>query len=383
MTLLDRTCAKVVVVDGDAAREAQGWLDRKTKPRGSLGVLEDLACSLAAVYRRPDAPVPARAIVVMAADHGVAEEGVSAYPAEVTAQMLANFAAGGAAINVLARHAGARLVVVDMGAKTAGELPGVREHRLGPGTMNFTRGPAMSRAQAVLGLETGIRLAAELAEEGVGLLGIGEMGIANTTAASALTAVLTGRPADEVTGRGTGIDEARRRHKVDVIERALALHRPSLVVDGGWWMVGGEDRGSCLPPSTIHHPPSTILEVLARLGGFEIAGLAGVLLGAAARGVPVLLDGFITGAAALVAVALCPNVRDYLIAAHRSAEPGHRAVLEHLRLRPLLELDMRLGEGTGAALAMSLVDASLRLLHEMATFDEAGVTDATPEAREE
>jgi nicotinate-nucleotide--dimethylbenzimidazole phosphoribosyltransferase len=286
----------------------------------------------------------------MAADHGVAEEGVSAYPQEVTAQMVRNFAAGGAAINVLAGMQQAKVIVVDIGIKAPleGDVS-VRSRRLGPGTLNFTRGPAMGPDAAVRGVEFGIALARELRDAGIGLLAVGEMGIANTTAASAITAAFLGRPPEQVTGRGTGVDDNRLRRKVWAVGQALAVNRPD---------------------------PADPLDVLAKVGGFEIAGLAGVILGAAAVKVPVVLDGFITGAAALVAAGLCRNVREYLIAAHRSCEPGHAYILRHLRLRPLLDLDMRLGEGTGAALALNLIEASLRLLREMATFEAAGVTDA-------
>jgi nicotinate-nucleotide--dimethylbenzimidazole phosphoribosyltransferase len=347
---LPQTCAAIVPGDRDAAAKARARLDTKTKPRGSLGRLEDLACRLAAVYRRADPPLPAKAVVVMAADHGVAEEGVSAYPQEVTAQMVRNFLAGGAAINVLARQQGAQVIIVDMGTKAPlADAGPVRAHRLGAGTANFARGPAMSREAAVSGVEAGIALAGELHAAGVGLLAVGDMGIGNTTAASALTAVLIGRPPDRVTGRGTGLDDARVRQKVQVVERALAVNRPD---------------------------PADALDVLAKVGGFEIAGLAGAILGGAAHRVPVLLDGFITGAAALVAARLCPTAKEYLIAAHRSVEPGHITVLQDLDLRPLLDLEMRLGEGTGAVLAMSLVEASLRILGEMATFEAAGVADA-------
>jgi nicotinate-nucleotide--dimethylbenzimidazole phosphoribosyltransferase len=349
MTLLEQTRAAVRPVDRDAAARAQSRLDHKTKPRGSLGRLEELACRLAAVYRTSEPALPARAVVVMAGDHGVAEEGVSAYPQEVTGQMVKNFLTGGAAINVLARQHGARVVVADLGTKDPVQLPQVRDLRLGPGTANFARGPAMSRETAVRALEAGIGLAGELAGEGVGLLGVGEMGIANTTASSAITAALTGQAPAQVTGRGTGIDDERLLNKVGAIEQALQVNRPDA---------------------------ADPLDVLAKVGGFEIGGLAGVMLGAAAHRVPVLLDGFITGAAALIAVGLCPAVRDYLVASHRSVEPGHHAVLAQLALRPLFELDMRLGEGTGAVLAMNLAEAALRVLGEMATFDAAGVTDS-------
>ncbi len=350
MTLLERTRSAVVPVCHDSAVQAQARMDGKTKPRGSLGRLEDLACRMASIYGTANPALPAKAVVVMAADHGSAEEGVSAYPQEVTAQMVQNFAAGGAAINVLARQQQAQVIVVDMGTKSAGKRSDqVRSHRLGPGTANFTRGPAMSQETARQALEFGIALAGELHEAGAGLLAVGEMGIANTTAASAITASFLGLPPEQVTGRGTGVDDERLRRKVWAVGQALAINRPD---------------------------PADALAVLAKVGGFEIGGLAGIMIGAAARKIPVLLDGFITGAAALVAAGLCPRVREYLIASHRSAEPGHAFILRHLELRPLLELDLRLGEGTGAVLSMNLVEASLRLLCEMATFEGAGVTDA-------
>ena len=289
----------------------------------------------------------------MAADHGVASSGVSAYPAEVTGQMVRNFAAGGAAINVLARQAAARVVVVDMGVKAdlAG-VPHLVRHPLGPGTANFLDGPAMSRETAIRGLETGIGIVEQLCDDGLDLLAVGEMGIGNTTAASAITAAITRTKVAMVTGRGTGIDEASRQRKIEVIERALHLNRDQLI-----------------------EPLADPLGALAAVGGFEIAGIAGVLLAAAARRVPVLLDGFITGAAALIAGPLCPDAIDCWIASHRSTEPGHRVILDRLGLTPLLELDLRLGEGTGAVLAMPLVEASLRILGEMATFASAGVAD--------
>jgi nicotinate-nucleotide--dimethylbenzimidazole phosphoribosyltransferase len=349
MNLLSETCAHIEKVDAVVARQTQELLNDKTKPRGSLGVLEILACRLAAIYRRAEPEVPVKAVVVMAADHGVTDEGVSAYPSEVTAQMVANFARGGAAINVLARQARAQVHVVDMG--TRGNGCDVRNERIGPGTANMARGPAMSAQQAITAVEAGMRIAAELADAGIGLIGVGEMGIGNTTAASALTAVFTGEPPQRVTGRGTGIDDAAWKRKVAVIERALALNQPS------------RDQP---------------LETLAKIGGFEIAGLVGLMLGAAERHIPILLDGFITGAAALVAVALCPALHGYLVASHQSVEPGHHRILDHLELRPLFNLDLRLGEGTGAVLAMHLVEAALRIVREMATFRSAGVTSTGP-----
>ncbi len=349
MNLVTETCARIAPIDARIAEETQRILDDKTKPRRSLGRLEDVACQLAAI-RGSSAPVLGdKAIVVMGADHGVCEEGVSAYPQEVTAQMLLNFARGGAAINVLARHAGARVVVVDMGVKEP--LPaetGIRAERVGPGTRNFARGPAMTRDEAVRAIEVGIRIAGELAASGVGLVGIGEIGIGNTTASSALVAAFTGAPADEVTGRGTGIDDRALRHKVEIIKRALEANR-----------VDAADP----------------LDTLAALGGFEIAGLCGVVLGAAAERIPVVMDGFIASTAALCAVRIAPDAAGYLVASHRSVEAGHRLVLAAIGAKPLLDLDLRLGEGTGAALAMNLVEAALRILHEMATFASAGVSD--------
>ena len=357
-TELRALASRIVATDGAAATAAQRRLDGKTKPRRSLGRLEDLVCQLAAIHgdTSPSGrPRPAKAIVVMGADHGVAAEGVSAYPQEVTGQMLLNFARGGAAINVLARQAGARVVVVDMGvAHPPQDAPAIHACRIGAGTANFTRGPAMSRAQALAALTVGTTLAEELARDGIGLIGIGEMGIANTTASSALAAVFTGAPPEEVTGRGTGVDDATFKHKVEVVRRGLAVNRPD---------------------------PADAVDALAKVGGFEIAGLAGVVLGAAARRVPVVVDGFIASVAALAAVRIAPPAAGYLIASHRSVEAGHRLVLQALGSKPLLDLDMRLGEGTGAALAMPLIDAAIAIDAEMATFESAGVSDAPPRDR--
>jgi len=350
MTTLETTLARLRPPSAEIAADVQRRLDRKTKPLGSLGRLEEIACAVAGIRRSPTPELPVKAVVVMAGDHGVADEGVSAFPQAVTGQMVRNFAAGGAAINVLARQAGAQLVVVDMGVKEElPPLPGVRTARVAAGTRNMAIGPAMTRAEAVRALETGIGIAEELADAGVTLVGLGEMGIANTTAASALTAAFTGMSPEEVTGRGTGIDDATWRHKVDVIRRALAVNAA---------------------------PPCDALDTLARLGGFEIAGLAGVVLGAASRGIPVLTDGFIATAGALAAARIAPDARGAILASHRSVEAGHRALLQALGTKPLLDLDLRLGEGTGAALAMAIVEASIRVLREMASFDDAGVSGA-------
>jgi nicotinate-nucleotide--dimethylbenzimidazole phosphoribosyltransferase len=341
--------SRISPVDPESAAAAQRLLNDKTKPRRSLGRLEDLACQIAAVRRDSRPQVPDKAIVVMGADHGVAAEGVSAYPQDVTAAMMLNFARGGAAINVLARQAGARVLVADMGViMPLPAHPAIEDHRIAAGTASFTRGPAMTRDQAVAAVAAGVRIAERLAGEGIGLIGIGEMGIGNTTAASALTAVLTGAPPEEVTSRGTGIDDDTLRLKIAAVQRALEHNRPD---------------------------PNDALDALAKVGGFELAGLCGVVLGAAAARVPIVMDGFPAGVAALAATRIAPAAGGYLIASHRSVEAGHRLVLQALGQKPLLDLDLRLGEGTGAALAMPLIDASLRILAEMATFSAAGVTD--------
>ena len=329
--------------------ETQRAFDLKTKPRGSLGLLEALAVRIGDLQGVAVPPKPEAAIVVAAADHGVAVEGVSAYPQEVTAQMVANFAAGGAAINVLAREAGARLVVIDAGVAVPCEQPDVRSLRFGAGSASIVRGPAMEREVAATAIEAGRSIAAELARDGIGLIAIGEMGIGNTTSAAALCAALLPAAPAAVCGRGTGLDDAGLARKIAAVERALEVNR----VDPGD-PIGG----------------------LAALGGFEIALLTGVILGCYSERVPVLLDGFITGASALVAARVEPRSVDAMIAAHRSPEPGHALVLEALRLEPLLDMQMRLGEGRGAALALPIVRSAFALLNEMASFEEAGVTDA-------
>jgi nicotinate-nucleotide--dimethylbenzimidazole phosphoribosyltransferase len=355
---LDRVLDGIGPLDAGAMAAAAARLDRLTKPPGSLGQLETLVMELAGITGRADPSVEQGVMIIAAGDHGVTRQGVSAYPSDVTAQMVANFVAGGAAINVLGAWAGLRVVVVDVGVAlpipTLGADP-VRggqliQARIRDGTADMTLGPSMTRAEALRAVAVGIDLAAELSASGVDLVGIGEMGIGNTTAASAICAVLTGRPVAEVTGRGTGIDDATHQHKIATIERALE--------------VNGPDRRDPMG-------------VLAAVGGLEIALLVGVILGAAEAGIPVVLDGFITGAAALVAVALQPAVASRLIAAHRSIEPGHAVILETLGRRPLLDLDLRLGEGTGAALAMGLIKAAVRVRDEMATFESAAISGPT------
>ncbi|MGI9080358.1 MAG: nicotinate-nucleotide--dimethylbenzimidazole phosphoribosyltransferase [Acidimicrobiales bacterium] len=353
----DRAAATIGSLDQAAAAEAVSHHRRLTKPRGSLGRLEDAGVRLAAMAGTCPPPLPEPATVaVFAADHGVHAEGVTPWPQEVTAQMVANFCVGGAAINVLARQAGARVVVVDVGV--AGHLdpaPGLVDRKVRPGTANLAREPAMSVGEARLALDVGAQVAAEAVEAGARCLLTGDMGIANTTPSAALIAALTGRAPVEVTGRGTGVDDATLAHKVAVVEAGL----------GRAGADGTLDDAGVLDP----------LAVLASIGGLEIAALAGFVVGGAAARVPVLVDGVIALAGALVAQALAPGAVAYCVAGHRSTEPGAAAALAHLGLEPLLDLGLRLGEGTGACLALPLLQASARVLREMATFDGAGVTD--------
>lgn len=331
-----------------AARARQ---DTLTKPQGSLGRLEELSIQLAGIYAQPIPSIKEKAVIVMAGDHGVVAEGVSAFPQEVTPQMVLNFLNGGAAINVLARRAGARVVVVDMGV--AAELPThplLHQRKIAPGTGNIAVGPAMTRIQAEAAIQTGIEIVEAEIERGLDVVATGEMGIGNTTPSAAIAAAFTGLPPAQIAGRGTGLDDAGLKRKIAVIERALAVNQPN---------------------------PQDGLDVLAKVGGFEIGGLAGVMIGAAAHRKPVVVDGFISTAAAMIAVSLCPQVKPYLIAAHRSQENGHGLMLDWLGLKPLLDFDLRLGEGSGAALALPILEASLAILREMATFGEAGVSEKT------
>ncbi len=349
---LEYVVGRITSANRHAMRAAKLRQERLTKPPGSLGRLEALSIQLAGIFKTERPKPRGKAIIVAAADHGVVAQGVTSYPQEVTAQMVLNFLAGGAAINILARNAGVEFVIVDAGI--ANPLPDHRDLHvlgIGRGTVDMTLGPAMTREQAEVCVNAGIRLAQQAAENGADLIGTGDMGIGNTTASSAIVAALTGRPPSETTGRGTGRSDSELAHKTAVVQRALELNRPD---------------------------PGDGLDVLAKVGGFEIGVLAGVVLGGALARRAVVLDGFISGAAALIAHSLCPNVRDYLIASHLSAERGHHAVLSHLGLPPLLDLELRLGEGTGAVLAMSLVEAAATCLSEMATFEEAGVSNREP-----
>jgi nicotinate-nucleotide--dimethylbenzimidazole phosphoribosyltransferase len=341
-------------------QRAAAYQARLTTPEGALGRLLEVGRQLCAVQQTLAPHADPAAVVVLAADHGVAAEGVSAYPQEVTGQMVANFLHGGAAVNVLARRQNARVLIADLGVKhpppltQADRMALAGETSLGPGTANFAHGPAMTPEQALRAMDVGRRLVREcLVPGGVRVVVLGEMGIGNTTSASALAAALLALPPAEVTGRGTGLDDAGWRHKVAVIERALDLHFP------------GREVGR----------PAEPLEALVRVGGFEIAGLVGVALEAAARRMLVLLDGFISSVAGLLAVRLAEEVRGYLVAGHRSVEAGHRRVLEALDLAPLLDLGMRLGEGSGAVLALNLVQCAADVLRDMATFETAGVSE--------
>jgi nicotinate-nucleotide--dimethylbenzimidazole phosphoribosyltransferase len=333
-----------------AARQRQNIL---TKPQGSLGRLEELSIRVAGMTGTVMPPLARKAVIVMAGDHGVAAEGVSAFPQAVTVQMVANFLAGGAGINVLARHVGARVVIVDIGV--AGDIApaeGLLDRKMARGTANIAQGPAMTREQAAQAIMIGVEVVREEYARGLDMVATGDMGIANTTPSSAVVAAITGRPPADVTGRGTGIDDSAWAHKVSVIERSLAVNQPD-----------GSDG----------------LDVLAKVGGLEIGGLAGVVLGAAASRIPVVVDGFISTAGALIATEICPAARHYVIAAHRSVEVGHQAALDRIGTRPLLDLGMRLGEGTGAALAMNIVEGAGKVLAEMATFESAGVSNRDEE----
>jgi nicotinate-nucleotide--dimethylbenzimidazole phosphoribosyltransferase len=348
MGKLEEILKDIRPIDQDLYRKAQERLDSLTKPKGSLGRLEELARRYAAITGTLLPRIARKHILLFAADHGVVEEGVSLYPREVTTQMVFNFLRGGAAINVLARQAGAEVVVVDVGvAFDFPEAPGLRRAKVAYGTENMVKGPAMSRQSAVAALEAGIQAAEAAVEQGADLLATGDMGIGNTTASSALLAAFSGLPATVVTGKGTGIPDAIWRKKVLVIEQALRVNSPD---------------------------PRDPIDVLSKVGGLEIAGIAGAALGGAFRRVPVILDGFISGAGGLVATRLQPLAGQYLFASHLSFEPGHKELLKLMNQKPLLNLDLRLGEGTGAALAMNLIEASVRILTEMATFEEAGVS---------
>ena len=357
MSLFKETIAKIGKLDKDAMAQAQTRLDNLTKPLGSLGRLEELAKQIVGITAHHSPSLKNKVIFTMASDHGVTAEGVSAYPKEVTPQMVYNFLRGGAGINVLARQTGAKVIVVDMGVATKLQVTGYKlqdaltmfkDCKINMGTRNFVKGPAMNRAEAITSIETGMKLIEDEYKNGIDIAGTGDMGIGNTTPSSAITAVFTEKPVEKVTGRGTGIDDKGFRNKVKVIKKAISVNKPN---------------------------PKDPIDVLAKLGGYEIGGIAGIILGAAAKRIPVVIDGFISGAAALIATRLAPKARDFIIASHCSVESGHKYALSLMKLKPLLDLNLRLGEGTGAALAMLLCDSAIRIMTEMATFTEAGVSE--------
>ncbi len=349
MDLLKNTAMAVKPVSEELYAAAQKHLDNLTKPPGSLGRLEEFARRLVAITEDRKPVLDKKVIFTLAGDHGVVAEGVSAYPKEVTAQMVFNFLRGGAGINVLARHAGSEIVVVDIGVDhDFGEVEGLMNMKVMKGTRNFAKGPAMTKEEAVKCVESGIELANGYSKKGYKIIGTGDMGIGNTTPSSAIAAVLTGTSVSEVTGKGTGISDEALLRKIKVIEDAIRLNKPD---------------------------PKDAIDVLSKVGGAEIGGIAGVILGAAAHRLPVIIDGFISTAGALVAYTIQPAVKDYMFAAHNSVEKGHRVMLETMGLTPILDLGLRLGEGTGAALAMLMIEAGLKIYKEMATFQEAGVSD--------
>jgi len=375
MVLLEKTIKKIGGLDYTLMEKAQERLNNLTKPQGSLGRLEELAKLIVGITRNGNPVLKNKVIFTMSGDHGVTEEGISAYPKEVTPQMVYNFLRGGAGINVLSRHVGARVVVVDMGV--ACDLKPHKDlviKKVNYGTKNMAKGPAMSKNEAIKSIEGGIEVfeeefsasaqgrpasgwkgtrlpdgqgSASSPEKGIDIVGTGDMGIGNTTPSSAITSVITGKPVENVTGRGTGIDDETLSNKIGVIKKAIRLNKPDA---------------------------KDAIDVLSKVGGFEIGGLAGVILAAAKSRVPVVIDGFISGAAALIAYELVPEVKNYMIAAHCSVEKGHRAILDYIGLSPLLDLNLRLGEGTGSALGMSIVEASIKILTQMATFQSAAVS---------
>ncbi|KAB2954191.1 nicotinate-nucleotide--dimethylbenzimidazole phosphoribosyltransferase [Heliorestis acidaminivorans] len=345
---LTEIIGKIKPIDQEILDATQEHLNSLTKPLGSLGVLEDIGKQVAAIYGVFKPELTKKKVVIMAGDHGVAEEDVSCFPQEVTYQMVRNFINGGAGINVLARHAGAEIVCVDIGVKVdMHDLPDLVNKKVAYGTQNMTKGPAMTRSEAEQAIMVGVEIVKDLVEkEGITLVAPGDMGIANTTSSSAIIAALSGLSVDKVVGRGSGIDNERLKIKIKAIEKALTVNKPDKQ-DG--------------------------LDILAKVGGLEIAGMTGVILGAAAYRIPVIIDGFNSTAAALIAATIAPLSRQYMIGSHLSAEPGHKYMLAYLELQPMLTMNLRLGEATGSALVMSMVDAAIKILREMATFEEAGV----------
>ncbi|MCG8563451.1 MAG: nicotinate-nucleotide--dimethylbenzimidazole phosphoribosyltransferase [Desulfobacterales bacterium] len=352
MSLLEKTIARIPQsLDEKALAAARERLANQARPAGSLGVMEELGARLAAIKGSLDVKLSNKRIVTCAGDHGIVAEGVSAFPAEVTPQMVLNFVGGGASVNVMGDHAGAKVKAADIGVNFDfdPDLP-IFHKKVRKGTANFAKEPAMTRDEAVAAIEAGIEIVNELhAEEPVDLLGTGDMGIANTTPSSAIIAAFSGIPVDQLTGRGTGIDDAALENKIRVIQQGLDLHRPD---------------------------PTDPIDVLSKVGGLEIGALGGLVLGAAAHGIPVICDGLISTAGALIACELAPHARQYLFASHKSVEVGHRYMHDRMGLEPLIDLRFRLGEGTGAAVCMELLDLATRVLADIKTFEEVGVTSA-------
>jgi nicotinate-nucleotide--dimethylbenzimidazole phosphoribosyltransferase len=346
---IKKVIARIEPLDRQMMEKAERRLDSLTKPRGSLGRLEELAKIVVGIKREDNPSLKNKVIFTLAGDHGIATEGVSVFPQQVTAQMVYNFLQGGAGINVLARHIGARVVVVDMGiASDLKPRPDLVIRKINYGTKNILKEPAMSREEAIRAINEGIEIVEEELKRGIDIIGTGDMGIGNTTPSSAIIAAITRAPVEKVTGRGTGIDDSKLKHKIKVIEKALETNRPD---------------------------PNDPIDVLSKVGGFEIGGLMGIMLAGASHRIPVVIDGFISGAAALLATEMEPKVRNYLIPSHCSAEAGHSLMLSFLGLKPILNLDLRLGEGTGSALGINVVEASIKILTQMATFQEAGVSE--------
>lgn len=346
---IDAIIKRIKPLDKKLWEQTQKRLDNLTKPMGSLGRLEELACRVAAItgFEKPE--LKKKVIFTLAGDHGIVEEGVSCYPKEVTPQMVHNFLRGGAGINVLARHTGAKVIIADIGVAKKMEIinPEFKDKKINYGTKNFIKGPAMAEDEAVKSIEAGIELVEEELINGIDIIGTGDMGIANTTPSSTITSVICGVDVEKVTGRGTGIDDKMLKNKIAAIKKAIALNKPD------------KKNG---------------IDILSKIGGFEIGGLTGVILAGASHKIPVVIDGFISGAAALLAYTLQPAVAEYLIAAHCSVEQGHKVILKYLGLKPVLDLNLCLGEGTGASLGINIIDAGCKILTEMATFENAGVS---------
>lgn len=349
MMLLETTIEKISELQSEAMEKARNHQKNLIKPYGSLGMLEDVAVKIAGITGEVSPDLEKKAVITCAGDHGVTAQGVSVAAQEVSKQMLIGMLNGGAAINVLTRHVGAEVSCVDLGIVEPVDDPRLIVKRVGSGTDDISQGPAMTREQAREAVEAGIEVATEEIKKGAQLLATGDLGIGNTTPSSAILAAFTGFPIDLIIGKGTGIKYEALLKKIIVVEQALNINKPD---------------------------PRDGLDVLSKVGGFEIGGIAGVILGAAAARVPVVIDGFISGAGAMIARAIAPRSVDYMLASHLSEEPGHKIMLTWLGIQPLLHMNMRLGEGTGAALAFSLIDASLKIVREMATFDNAGVSDA-------